>query len=96
MNEFDIPQQHKDVDMHLILPQIEIEENTPQPFTPSSDAITMPLEGFLEAPRLSCHSRTHSDLSQPKYVRQYSDDGSSDVFTTTVTFSLVYKRRKLS
>lgn len=36
--------------------------------TPTSDGLTIPSEGFLEAPRLSMFShRTLSDLSQPKY-----------------------------
>ncbi|XP_019893563.2 uncharacterized protein LOC109613309 [Musca domestica] len=45
--------------------------------------MTMPLDGYLEAPRLSCYSQTHSDLSRPKYSRNNSEDGSSDVFITT-------------
>lgn len=46
--------------------------------TPTSDVLTIPLEGFLEAPRLSVYShQTNSDLSQPKYD---ISEGSNEVF----------------
>ncbi|XP_065355463.1 piezo-type mechanosensitive ion channel component [Calliphora vicina] len=68
---------NKNTKQFINLPEIEIEPHT-QPLTPTSDVLTIPLEGFLEAPRLSMYShRTPSDLSHPKYD---ISEGSNEVF----------------